>query len=57
MLIGHKGARSITGSYIHGSDAVMLAAADRIAEAILRKLAGEGAAELAGELSAKGAVR
>jgi integrase len=43
MLIGHKGTGSTTRGYIHLGDALM-AAADRIAETVLRKLAGEGAA-------------
>ena len=42
MLIGHKGTGSVTRGYIHLGDS--LAAADRIAATILRKLAGEGAA-------------
>ena len=45
MLIGHKGSGSMTRSYIHLGDALAVAA-DRIAATILRKLAGEGAAEV-----------
>ena len=43
MLVGHKG-RGTTRGYIHGADAVLLAAADRIAATTLRKLMGEAAA-------------
>lgn len=50
MLIGHKGTGSTTRSYIHLGDA-LTAAADRIASTILRKLAGEGAAEIVGGLA------
>ncbi len=45
MLIGHKGTGSTTRGYIHVGDALTVAA-DRIAATILRKLAGEGAAEV-----------
>jgi integrase len=45
MLIGHKGTGSTTRGYIHLGDA-LTAAADRIAATIVRKLAGEGAAEV-----------
>ena len=45
MLIGHKGTGSMTRGYIHLGDA-LTAAADRIAATILRKLAGEGVAEI-----------
>jgi len=45
MLIGHKGTGSMTRGYIHHGDA-LTAAADRIASTILRKLAGEAAAEV-----------
>lgn len=45
MLIGHKGTGSTTRGYIHLGDA-LTAAADRIAATVLRKLAGEGAAEV-----------
>lgn len=48
MLIGHKGTGSTTRGYIHLGDA-LAAAADRIAATILRKLAGEGAAQLVEE--------
>jgi integrase len=45
MLIGHKGTGSTTRAYIHHGDAPT-AAADRIAATILRKMAGEGAADV-----------
>jgi integrase len=45
MLIGHKGTGSTTRGYIHLGDA-LTAAADRIAATVLRKLAGEGAADV-----------
>jgi integrase len=45
MLIGHKSTGSTTRGYIHLGDA-LTAAADRIAATILRKLAGEGAADV-----------
>jgi len=47
MLIGHKGkgGAGMTGGYIHAGDAVF-PAADRIAAAVVRKLAGEGTAEV-----------
>lgn len=45
MLVGHKGGGTTRG-YIHGADDVLLAAADRIAGATLRKMAGEGTAEV-----------
>jgi integrase len=44
-LIGHKSG-SVTSRYVHAADAVLLDVADRIAGATLRKLAGEGAAEV-----------
>lgn len=45
MLIGHKNGAGITMRYIHAGDAVF-SAADRIAAATLRKMAGESVAEL-----------
>jgi integrase len=39
MLIGHVG-RTMTSRYLHGADAVMLAAADAVADAIAGRLAG-----------------
>ncbi len=47
MICGHKGhgGGTMTRGYIHAGDAVFQAA-DRIAAATLRKLAGEGAAEV-----------
>jgi len=39
-LIGHKG-RSVTSRYVHSADAVLLAAADSVANRIL-ELMGEG---------------
>ena len=36
-LIGHQG-RSMTSRYVHGADAVLLAAADRVAEQIAQHL-------------------
>jgi integrase len=45
MLIGHKGTGSTTLRYIHPGDPVF-DAADRIAAAILRKLAGDRAVDV-----------
>src|SRR3712207_340145 len=47
MICGHKGhgGGTMTRGYIHAGDAV-LGAADRIAEAMLRKLAGEAAGDV-----------
>ena len=47
MVCGHKGhgGGSVTRGYIHDGDAVFQAA-DRIAAATLRKLAGEAAADV-----------
>jgi integrase len=55
MLIGHKGIGSTTRGYIHLGDA-LTAAADRIAATILRKLAGEAAAEVVEGPGAKSAI-
>jgi integrase len=33
-LIGHKGGRTMTSRYVHSADAVLLAAADAVAERI-----------------------
>ena len=51
MLIGHKNGAGITMGYIHAGDEVF-SAADRIAGATLRKLAGDNIAELADGLGA-----
>jgi len=47
MICGHKGrgGGTMTRGYIHAGDAVFQAA-DRIAAATLRRLAGEGVAEV-----------
>jgi hypothetical protein len=47
MICGHKehGGGTMTRGYIHAGDAVF-GAADRIAAATLRKLAGEAAADV-----------
>ncbi len=37
MLVGHRGA-GVTRGYIHGADAVLLAAADRVAGAIAERM-------------------
>jgi integrase len=42
-LLGHRSG-SVTARYTHAADDVLLALADRVAAATLRKLAGEGAA-------------
>jgi len=44
-LLGHR-IGSVTARYAHTADAVLIAAADRVAGAIARKLAGEPAAEV-----------
>jgi hypothetical protein len=44
-LLGHR-IGSVTGRYTHHADAVLIAAADRVAGAIARKLAGEPVAEV-----------
>lgn len=46
-LIGHKG-RSVTSRYVHAADAVLLAAADKVAGEIERRMqpANEGCAEI-----------
>jgi integrase len=44
-LLGHRSG-SVTARYTHAADDVLLALADRVAAATLRKLAGEGAADV-----------
>ena len=44
-LLGHR-TGSVTARYTHHADAVLIAAADRVASAIARKLAGEPLAEV-----------
>jgi hypothetical protein len=39
MLVGHRGA-SVTRGYIHAAGAVLLAAADRVAGAIVERMGG-----------------
>jgi integrase len=38
MLVGHKG-HGTTRGYMHGADAVLLAAADKVADTILERMA------------------
>lgn len=38
-LIGHKGV-SVTAKYVHHADAVLLAAADQVADAIMEQMDG-----------------
>jgi len=44
-LLGHRSG-SVTARYTHAADDVLLAVADRVGAATLRKMAGEGSAEL-----------
>jgi integrase len=44
-LLGHRRG-SMTARYTHAADDVLLSIADRVAAATLRKMAGEGSAEV-----------
>ena len=54
MLVGHKG-HGTTRGYIHGTDAVLLAAADKVAGAVLERM-GEGASASAVRLEVESAA-
>lgn len=56
-LIGHKG-RGVTSRYVHSADAVLLAAADRVAGEVARQMgdAGAAVADLAAARAARAAV-